>query len=107
HLLPINRGILSTIYLRVRAGTRRRDLVAVWEQTYREAPFVRLFTRAQLPEIKFVAHTPFCDLGLAVDEGSGQAIIVSAIDNLLKGAASQALQNANLSFGFDEGAGLR
>jgi N-acetyl-gamma-glutamyl-phosphate reductase len=78
-----------------------------WQATFDSSPFVRIFDSAQLPEIKFVANTPYCDIGCAVDEASGQLIVVSAEDNLLKGAASQALQNANIAFGFDEGAGLR
>lgn len=103
HLLPINRGILSTIYLRLKPGVGRPEILKVWQSAFDGAPFVRVFAGAQLPEIKFVAHTPFCDIGCAVAESGGQAIIVSAIDNLLKGAASQALQNANLALGFDEG----
>jgi N-acetyl-gamma-glutamyl-phosphate reductase len=106
HLLPISRGILSTSYLRLSDGVRREDLLAVWQQAFERAPLVRLFSDAQLPEIKFAAHTPFCDIGCAVDEAGGQAVIVSAIDNLLKGAASQALQNANLALGFEEQEGL-
>lgn len=107
HLLPINRGILSTIYARLNAGVTRADVLKVWRETFAASPFVRVFDAAQLPEIKFVANTPYCDIGCAVDEATGQLIVVSAEDNLLKGAASQALQNANLAFGFDEGAGLR
>jgi N-acetyl-gamma-glutamyl-phosphate reductase len=107
HLLPINRGILSTIYIRLKKDVARRDILKVWQGAFESDPFVRVFDGQQLPEIKFVANTPFCDIGCAVDEASGQAIIVSAIDNLLKGAASQALQNANLAFGFDERAGMR
>lgn len=107
HLLPINRGILSTIYARLNVGVTRADVLKVWWETFAASPFVRVFDAAQLPEIKFVANTPYCDIGCAVDEASGQLIVVSAEDNLLKGAASQALQNANLAFGFDEGAGLR
>lgn len=107
HLLPINRGILSTIYLKLKDGVSRAEVLQTWRNRFESAPFVRIFSEAQMPEIKFVAHTPYCDIGCAVDEQTGQAIIVSAIDNLLKGAASQALQNANLSLGFDEGAGLR
>ena len=107
HLLPINRGILSTIYVRVRDNIKRPDILNLWRQAFDHAPFVRLFDGAQLPEIKFAAHTPFCDIGCAVDETSNQAIIVSAIDNLLKGAASQALQNANLALGFDEREGIQ
>lgn len=107
HLLPINRGILSTIYARLNAGVTRAEVLKVWQETFAASPFVRVFDASQLPEIKFVANTPYCDIGCAVDEATGQLIVVSAEDNLLKGAASQALQNANVAFGFDEGAGLR
>ncbi len=107
HLLPINRGILSTIYAKLKDGVRRRDILNAWRSAFEGAPFVRVFAESQMPEIKFAANTPFCDIGCAVDEATGQAIIVSAEDNLLKGAASQALQNANVALGFDEGAGIR
>ena len=107
HLLPINRGILSTIYLKLKAGTTRQNILDVWHERYAAAPLIRIFAGSQLPEIKFVAGLPFCDMGIVVDERSGQAIIVAAIDNLLKGAASQALQNANLALGFAEAEGLR
>jgi len=107
HLLPINRGILSTIYAKLKDGVTRADILNVWQKTFAGSPFVRVFAESQLPEIKFVANTPYCDIGCAVDAAAGQAIIVSAEDNLLKGAASQALQNANLALGFDEGAGLK
>jgi N-acetyl-gamma-glutamyl-phosphate reductase len=107
HLLPINRGILSTIYLRLKKGVGRREILKVWQSEFESDPFVRIFAGSQLPEIKFVASTPFCDIGCAVAETSAQAIIVSAIDNLLKGAASQALQNANVAFGFDESGGMK
>ncbi len=107
HLLPINRGILSTIYVKLKDGVMRGDILKVWQKTFVDAPFVRVFAESQMPEIKFAANTPFCDIGCVVDEATGQAIIVSAEDNLLKGAASQALQNANVALGFDEGAGIR
>lgn len=107
HLLPINRGILSTIYAKLKDGVTRADVLKVWRESFAASPFVRIFGDAQLPEIKFVANTPFCDIGCVVDAATNQAIIVSAEDNLLKGAASQALQNANLALGFEEGAGLR
>jgi N-acetyl-gamma-glutamyl-phosphate reductase len=114
HLLPINRGILSTIYVKLKKGVARRDILGAWREAFEDAPFVRIFDGDQMPEIKFVANTPFCDIGCAVDEsmegangrGCGQAIIVSAVDNLLKGAASQALQNANVALGFDERDGI-
>lgn len=107
HLLPINRGILSTIYVRLQPGTARADILNIWQGAFEQAPLVRIFEGGQLPEIKFAANTPFCDIGCAVDEASDQAVIVSAIDNLLKGAASQALQNANLALGFDEREGIK
>ncbi|MCI0338190.1 MAG: N-acetyl-gamma-glutamyl-phosphate reductase [Acidobacteria bacterium] len=107
HLLPINRGILSTIYVRLKDNVNRQDILRVWRSTFESEPFVRIFADSQLPEIKFVANTPYCDIGCAVDEETGQAIVVSAIDNLLKGAASQALQNANVALGFDERAGMK
>ncbi len=111
HLLPINRGILSTIYLKLNPGVSRADVHHLWQQAFAPAPFVRIFDGAQLPEIKFAANTPYCDIGCVVEanhqgDGSPQAVIVAAEDNLLKGAASQALQNANLALGFDERAGM-
>ncbi|HWQ36206.1 MAG TPA: N-acetyl-gamma-glutamyl-phosphate reductase [Blastocatellia bacterium] len=111
HLLPINRGILSTIYVQLKPGVTRTDIHQLWREAFTGAPFVRLFDSAQLPEIKFAAGTPFCDIGCVVDESGEadaprQAVIVSAEDNLLKGAASQALQNANLALGFDEREGI-
>ena len=106
HLLPINRGILSTIYVKLKKGIARQDVLGAWRRAFEDAPFVRVFAGAQMPEIKFVANTPFCDVGCAVDETTGQAVIVSALDNLLKGAASQALQNANVALGFDERDGI-
>lgn len=106
HLLPINRGILSTIYVKLKKGVARRDILSAWRVSFEDSPLVRVFDDAQLPEIKFVANTPFCDVGCVVDEPAGQAIIVSALDNLLKGAASQALQNANVALGFDERDGI-
>lgn len=106
HLLPINRGILSTIYLRLRTGVSRSDIIDVWRRFYASSPLIRIYD-GSLPEIKYVAGLPYCDFGCVVDPESGQAIIVSAIDNLLKGAASQAVQNANLALGFDEVEGLR
>jgi N-acetyl-gamma-glutamyl-phosphate reductase len=106
HLLPISRGILSTIYVRLKEGTSRREVLSAWRDAFDRAPFVRIFADSHLPEIKFAAHTPFCDIGCEVDDETGQAVVVSTIDNLLKGAASQALQNANVVFGFDEREGM-
>ncbi len=105
HLVPINRGILETIYVRVRAGATAADVQSALEDAYRDAPFVRLSGPA-LPEIKHVAFTNFCDIGWRLDGDSGRLVIVSCIDNLMKGAAGQAVQNINLMSGLDERAGL-
>jgi N-acetyl-gamma-glutamyl-phosphate reductase len=100
HLVPLDRGILATIYVRVAPGTTEEALAEVYEHAYRGATFVRL-VGAALPEIKHVAHTNFCDIGWRVDP-SGRAIVVSVIDNLLKGASGQAVQNLNVMLGVDE-----
>jgi N-acetyl-gamma-glutamyl-phosphate reductase len=92
--------------VKLNRGVARQDVLNEWRRAFEDAPLARVFAGDQMPEIKFVANTPFCDVGCAVDEATGQAIIVSALDNLLKGAASQALQNANLALGFDECAGI-
>jgi N-acetyl-gamma-glutamyl-phosphate reductase len=105
HLVPLDRGILSSIYLRVAAGTSGAQVAEAFERAYATAPFVRL-TGTALPEIKHVAWTNFCDIGWKVDQDSGRLLVVSVIDNLLKGAAGSAVQNFNVMTGFDEKTGL-
>jgi N-acetyl-gamma-glutamyl-phosphate reductase len=105
HLVPIDRGLLATMYTRVKPGTTEELVGDTLAAAYAEAPFVRL-TGAALPEVKHVAHTNFCDIGWRVD-ASGRLVIVSAIDNLVKGAAGQAIQSMNLALGLEETAGLR
>jgi N-acetyl-gamma-glutamyl-phosphate reductase len=105
HLVPLDRGILSTIYARLVPGTTSQAVGDALSSAYGDAFFVRL-TGDRLPEIKHVVHTNFCDIGWRVDEASGRVILVSVIDNLLKGAAGQAVQNMNLAFGFEETEGL-
>jgi N-acetyl-gamma-glutamyl-phosphate reductase len=104
HLMPLDRGILATIYFRVAPGTTDEALGAIFERAYAGAAFVRL-VGAALPEIKHVAHTNFCDIGWRVDP-SGRVVLVSVIDNLLKGASGQAVQNMNVMLGLDEATGL-
>jgi N-acetyl-gamma-glutamyl-phosphate reductase len=104
HLVPLDRGILATIYVRVAPGTTEEALGDVLRVAYADAPFVRL-VGAALPEIKHVAHTNFCDIGWRVDP-SGRAVIVSVLDNLLKGASGQAVQNMNVMLGVPETTGL-
>ncbi|OFV91190.1 MAG: N-acetyl-gamma-glutamyl-phosphate reductase [Acidobacteria bacterium RIFCSPLOWO2_12_FULL_65_11] len=104
HLAPLDRGILSTIYVRVAPGTTDETLADTYERAYAGQRFVRI-TGSALPEIKHVAHTNFCDIGWRVDP-SGRVILVSVIDNLLKGASGQAVQNMNVMLGVDERTGL-
>ena len=103
HLVPLDRGILETIYTRVRPDTTADEVGAAFEAAYGDRPFVRLCAD-RLPEIKHVAHTNFCDIGWRVD--AGRVVLVACLDNLGKGAAGQALQCFNVAFGFDERAGL-
>ena len=105
HLVPLDRGILETIYARVTPGTTMRHVHDVLQAAYASAPFVRL-RGDTLPEIKHVVYTNFCDIGWRVDEPTGRLLMVSCLDNLVKGAAGQAVQNFNVVLGFDERAGL-
>ena len=104
HLVPLDRGILETIYTRVRPGVTAERIAQTFADAYAHAPFVRL-TDDRLPEIKHVAHTNFCDVGWRLAD-DGRLILVSVLDNLVKGAAGQAVQNFNVAFGFDERLGL-
>jgi N-acetyl-gamma-glutamyl-phosphate reductase len=101
HLVPLDRGILSTCYARLVPGVTSGEVGRVLHAAYDAAPFVQL-TGETLPEIKHVAHTNFCDIGWRVDEAASRVVLVSCIDNLLKGAAGQAVQVFNLALGYDE-----
>ena len=105
HLVPLDRGILETIYVRLAQGASAAAVAAAYDRAYAQAPFVRL-TGDRLPEIKHVAHTNFCDIGWKVDRDARRAVVVTCLDNLVKGAAGQAIQNFNVAFGLDETAGL-
>ena len=107
HLLPMNRGILSTIYTKLKKPETSLDAVheafcRVWERS----PWVRVLPKGSLPETRYVRGSMFCDLGLVVDPRTGRLIILAAIDNLCRGAAGQALANANLMCGLPVDAGL-
>ena len=105
HLVPLDRGILETVYVSLKPGTTEAEVARALEDAYRQAAFVRL-TGAALPEIKHVAHTNFCDIGWKVDEGRNRLVLIVVLDNLLKGAAGQAVQNLNIVLGLDERTGL-
>jgi N-acetyl-gamma-glutamyl-phosphate reductase len=105
-LLPLERGILETIYFRARGVNSAADLLAIYQNAYRDEPFVRLYEPGHAPDLRSVARTNFCDIGIQYDARSGRAVIIACIDNLGKGAAGQAVQNMNLALGFEETAGL-
>jgi N-acetyl-gamma-glutamyl-phosphate reductase len=106
HLLPIDRGILETIYFRAKGIASAEELLAVYEKRYAAEPFLRLYQPGAVPDLHAVAHTNFCDIGVTFDARTGRAVVVSAIDNLIKGAAGQAVQNMNLMLGYPETEGL-
>jgi N-acetyl-gamma-glutamyl-phosphate reductase len=106
HLVPLDRGILETIYVKTVAGTSAAQISDVLHHAYASAPFVRL-TGDALPEIKHVAWTNFCDIGWKFDAATRRLVLIACIDNLVKGAAGQAVQNFNVICGFDERTGLR
>lgn len=106
HLLPIDRGILETIYIRTHGIQSADELLAIYLRQYKSEPFVRLYQPGSLPDLAGVNRTNFCDIGFRFDTATGRAVIVSAIDNLVKGAAGQALQNMNLILGGEETAGI-
>jgi N-acetyl-gamma-glutamyl-phosphate reductase len=106
HLAPMNRGILSTVYASLNAEADGARLHSLYSEFYREEPFVRVLAEGRFPNVHYVRGANFCDIGVAVDVRTGRAVVVTAIDNLVKGAAGQAVQNMNLAMGFEETAGL-
>jgi len=106
HLLPLNRGILATIYLKKNMKTKGKTqkLIELYKKFYKTEPFVRIRGEGDFPRLKDVVGTNFCDI--CIKEDSDKVIIVAAIDNLLKGAAGQAVQNMNIMYNFSEGSGL-
>ncbi len=107
HLLPINRGILETIYITRAPNSKLQtpNLTNLYRKFYQKEPFIRIKKEGEFPRIKDVANTNYCDIGVK-DFGS-QIIVISAIDNLLKGASGQAVQNMNIICGFPEAMGLK
>lgn len=106
HLLPIDRGILATIYTQLKDGVTAETVRAAYETFYADKPYVRVLPEGKLPETRFVRGTMFCDIGLVVDPRTNRLVILSAIDNLCRGASGQALANANLICGLPLEAGL-
>jgi N-acetyl-gamma-glutamyl-phosphate reductase len=106
HLVPMDRGILSTIYATPTRDVTVEELVALYADTYKNEPFVRALPQGQFPSTAFVRGSNFCDIGVTIDSRSNRIVLVSAIDNLVKGASGQAIQNMNLVCGFPETLGL-
>jgi len=106
HLLPVKRGILSTIYAKLSKDVTAEEATALYQTFYREEPFVRICRSGQFPNLSSVVGSNYCDIGVTVDKRTGRIIIVSAIDNLIKGASGQAIQNMNLMCGLKEETGL-
>lgn len=107
HLLPVNRGILSTCYASQAGSLSLSDLHRLYREFYAGESFVRILPEGQLPNISQVRGSNFCDLGLVVDPRTRRIIVIAAIDNLVKGAAGQAIQNMNLMLGIKETLGLK
>jgi N-acetyl-gamma-glutamyl-phosphate reductase len=106
HLMPMNRGILATTYVRLKNGARADDLRAAIARRYAGEPFVKLVPQGQAPSTHHVRGSNLCLIGVFADRLPGRAILISALDNLVKGASGQALQNMNLMLGLQETAGL-
>jgi N-acetyl-gamma-glutamyl-phosphate reductase len=106
HLLPIPRGILATIYVRLWRAMEPAEVDSYMRSFYAASPLVRIRTSPHLPQIQHVAHSGYCDIGFELAKDGKRLVLVSCLDNLLKGAAGQAVQNMNLMFGFGEAEGL-
>lgn len=106
HLLPINRGILTTVYANLKTDKSIEEIHAVYEDFYRDEKFVRIMPLNQTSNVKYVRYSNYCNISLHKDERTKRIVIVSAIDNMVKGAAGQAIQNMNIVLGIAEDAGL-
>ncbi|MCS6862298.1 MAG: N-acetyl-gamma-glutamyl-phosphate reductase [Abditibacteriales bacterium] len=107
HLLPITRGILTTTYATLVQRISTADVLAALHERYANEPFIRIYPEGELPQVKFATGSNFCDIGAKVDPRTNRVILISAEDNLIKGAAGQAVQNMTVMCGLDETTGLR
>ncbi len=107
HLLPLARGILSTIYVTLSTARSGDEIEAIFRKFYAGRPMIRIWAAGSLPELQHVAHTNFCDIGFSLDKSRKRLIVVSCLDNLGKGAAGQAVQNFNLTLGIEEQTALQ
>lgn len=108
HVVPMERGILNTIYVRLKAtNSTAKELLKIYSNFYKDEPFVEISEEDKFPEIRDVQNTNVCRIGLRLDEERNLAVIISCLDNLLKGASGQAVQNMNIMCGFQETLGLK
>ncbi|NLZ52407.1 MAG: N-acetyl-gamma-glutamyl-phosphate reductase [Thermoanaerobacteraceae bacterium] len=107
HLIPMNRGILSSIYVTPVVDVTQKDLDELYQEFYKTCPFIRLRDKSSLPQTKWVQGSNYCDIAPIFDERTGKIMVFSAIDNLVKGASGQAIQNMNIMFGLEETSGLK
>lgn len=107
HLLPLNRGILSTIYAKLKKIIKTQEAVEILEKFYENEPFIRILPEGYFPSIKDIKGTNYCEIGVQVNQRTSRLILISTIDNLVKGASGQAVQNMNIMSGFDETEGLQ
>ncbi|MEE9536980.1 MAG: N-acetyl-gamma-glutamyl-phosphate reductase [Desulfobacterales bacterium] len=106
HLVPMSRGMLTTVYVTPVTALKPEDIIHCYTSAYAKHPFIRLCAKERVPDTMYVKGTNFCDIGFKLDERTNRLILISAIDNLVKGAAGQAVQNMNIMLGLDEAAGL-
>jgi len=106
HLIPMDRGILTTLYVHLTKKMKTEELLNAFREVYGEEPFVRIYPKGKLPNTKDVRGSNFCDIGMTVNEAGDRAVIVTAIDNLVKGASGEAVQNMNIMLGYPETMGL-
>ncbi len=106
HLIPMNRGIHATIYANLKTKKSAQEIIELYRQFYKDAAFVRVLDNGKLPATKYVSGSNYCDIGIVVDDRVNRVVVLSVIDNLIKGAAGQAVQNMNIMFGLNEKAGL-
>ncbi len=107
HLIPVNRGMLNTIYAQLKKDITVEEIHSIYTIYYENEPFVRTYKEGTFPNITSVSGSNYCDIGVTIDKRTGRVIIISAIDNLIKGASGQAVQNMNLLFGLPEDTGLK
>lgn len=106
HLVPVNRGINSTILMKAKPGCTLEKIAEAYEKAYANEPFVRILPHGKTSDTKYVTMTNFCEIAYTMDAHTGRVILTSTIDNLTKGASGQAVQNMNIRFGFKETEGL-